>query len=42
MNTMEHQRHDHLREWAELVGEDLPESVLEEDDDRTDRSRRPI
>jgi hypothetical protein len=36
------QRHTHLREWAELVGDDVPESVLEDADDReTDRSRRP-
>ena len=39
---MGHQRHNHLREWAELVGDDVPESVLEEaEDQESDRPRRP-
>ena len=38
---MGRQGHGHLREWAELVGDRVPESALEESEDREgDRSRR--
>ncbi|MFT4891204.1 MAG: hypothetical protein ACI9YT_002129 [Halobacteriales archaeon] len=38
---MGEEQHSHLREWAELVGDEVPESVLEEvEEGEPNRSRR--